>query len=118
MLMTGVGIGLSHTSIDTGSAHGTRGQYILKGVCGVYGILLVLWRCQDLGTGSRSAGSEGKRKWVGGAVAMDNNVVSLQINTADIMTLNRVDRIVHTPVPVQPVRVCGSQCLSLSKGVY
>ena len=47
-----------------------------------------------------------------------NNVVSLQINTAGIMAMNRVDRIVleRTSVPVQPVRVCGSQCPSLSKG--
>ena len=60
--------------------------------------LTMLWPCQDLGTGSRSAGSGGKRKWVGGAVAMNNNVVSLQINTADIMAMNRVDRIVLDPI--------------------
>ena len=54
--------------------------------------------CQDLGTGSRSTGSGGKRKWVGEAVAMNNNVVSLQISTADIMAINRVDRIVLNPI--------------------
>ena len=81
--------------------------------------LLLLWPCQDLGTGSRSAGSGGKRKWVWGAVAMNNNVVSLQIDPADIMAMNRVAiRSERTPVPVQPARVCGSQCPSLSKGVY
>ena len=29
---------------------------------------------------------------------MDKNVVSLQINTADIMAMNRVDRIVLDPI--------------------
>ena len=29
---------------------------------------------------------------------MNNNVVSLQINTADIMAMNRVDRIVLDPI--------------------
>ena len=29
---------------------------------------------------------------------MDSNVVSLQINTADIMGMNRVDRIVLDPI--------------------
>ena len=29
---------------------------------------------------------------------MDNNVVSLRINTADIMAMNRVDRIVLDPI--------------------
>ena len=34
----------------------------------------------------------------GGAIAMDNNVVSLQINTVGIMAMNRVDRIVLNPI--------------------
>ena len=33
-----------------------------------------------------------------GAIAMGNNVVSLQINTAGIMAMNRVDRIVLDPI--------------------
>ena len=85
----------------------------------------------------RSVASLGSRHWerdgrereqgkVGcGSCCYGNNVVSLQINIAGIMAMNRVDRIVldpiwseRTPVPVQPVRVCGSQCPSLSKGVY
>ena len=32
---------------------------------------------------------------------MDNNLVSLQINTADIMAMNRVNRIVLDPIRVR-----------------
>ena len=39
----------------------------------------------------------GRRKEGDGAGAMDNKVVRLQINTADIMAMNRVDRIVLDP---------------------
>ena len=40
----------------------------------------------------------GRRKGGDGAGAMDSNVVSLQINTAGIMAMNRVDRIVLDPI--------------------
>ena len=33
-----------------------------------------------------------------GAIAMNNNVVSLQVNTAGIVAMNRVDRIVLDPI--------------------
>ena len=40
----------------------------------------------------------GRRKEGDGAGAMDSKVVSLQINTAGIMAMNRVDRIVLDPI--------------------
>ena len=58
----------------------------------------LVWPHLDLGTGNRTAGSGGKGKWVGRASAMDSNVVSLQINTAGIIAMNRVDRIVLDPI--------------------
>ena len=72
-------------------------------------------------------GLRGARTWVKGkgvkAAAMNRNVVSLQINTAAIMAMNRMERIVLVPIRTYTctrtarmgVRVTTP---SLSKGMY
>ena len=52
----------------------------------------------SLGLGAMGLRGRGQRERGAGASAMNNNVVSLQINTADIMTTNRMERIVLDPI--------------------